>query len=73
LRRPPEEWWGVTVGVGVDVGVDVRVLIGVLVFIMRMFSSQWCRGAGSGLLSGRSTLLPLAVSFAVLLLHRDLL
>jgi hypothetical protein len=71
LRRPPEEWRGVTFGA--DVGVNVHALTGMSVVFVRAPLSQRSRGAGSGLLGSGTTVLPFVVSLMALLLHRDLL
>jgi hypothetical protein len=69
LRRPPEEWQGISVGVG----VDVCTFIGVSVVVARRTACRRRRCAVVQLIGSRTALAPVAVPFAGLPLHRNIL
>jgi hypothetical protein len=69
LRRPPEEWRGVSI----DIRIDVRTLIGALVVVSCRPTSWWRWSAAMRLLGSRITLTQVTIPLMGLLLHGDVL
>jgi hypothetical protein len=69
LRRPPEERWGVSVGIH----VDVCALVGASNVVVRRPACQWCWCTAVRLLGNRTVLTPVSIPLTGPLLHRDVL